>query len=98
MPPSQPIRATRGVRDILPRERAAWRVAEQAAARVAERFGYQEIETPILEPAQLVERGVGGETDIVAKELYKFKDPDKRWLVLRPAGTAGTRRADFQGD
>jgi histidyl-tRNA synthetase len=98
MPPSQPIRATRGVRDILPRERPAWRVAEKAAARVAERFGYQEIETPILEPAELVERGVGGETDIVAKELYKFNDRDKRWLVLRPEGTAGTVRAYFEGN
>jgi histidyl-tRNA synthetase len=98
MPPSQPIRATRGVRDILPRERAAWRLAEQAAARVAERFGYQQIETPILEPAELVERGVGGETDIVAKELYKFNDRDKRWLVLRPEGTAGTVRAYFEGN
>jgi len=98
MPPSQPIRATRGVRDILPRERAAWRVAESAATRVAERFGYQQIETPILEPAELVERGVGGETDIVAKELYKFNDRDKRWLVLRPEGTAGTVRAYFEGN
>ena len=98
MPPSQPIRATRGVRDILPRERAAWRYAEAAAARVAERFGYQQIETPILEPAELIERGVGGETDIVAKELYKFNDRDKRWLVLRPEGTAGTVRAYFEGN
>src|SRR6202011_1016880 len=98
MPPSQPIRATRGVRDILPRERAVWRVAESAAARVAERFGYQQLETPILEPAELVERGVGGETDIVSKELYKFNDRDKRWLVLRPEGTAGTVRAYFEGN
>ena len=98
MPPSQPIRATRGVRDILPRERAAWRVAEEAAERIAERFGYQQIETPILEPAELVERGVGGETDIVAKELYKFNDRDKRWLVLRPEATAGVVRAYFEGN
>ena len=98
MPPSQPIRATRGVRDILPRERAAWRVAEGAAARVALSYGYQEIETPILEPAELIERGVGDETDIVAKELYKFNDRDKRWLVLRPEGTAGTVRAYFEGN
>jgi histidyl-tRNA synthetase len=98
MPPSQPIRATRGVRDILPQERPAWRLAEQAAARVAERFGYQQIETPILEPAELIERGVGGETDIVSKELYKFNDRDKRWLVLRPEGTAGTVRAYFEGN
>jgi histidyl-tRNA synthetase len=98
MPPSQPIRATRGVRDILPRERAAWRVAEEAAERIAERFGYQQIETPILEPAELVERGVGGETDIVGKELYKFNDRDKRWLVLRPEATAGVVRAYFEGN
>ena len=35
MPPSQPIRATRGVRDILPKERAVWRTAEEAAALVS---------------------------------------------------------------
>jgi len=98
VPSSQPIRATRGVRDILPADRPAWRHAELAAARVAERFGYQQIETPILEPAELIERGVGGETDIVSKELYKFNDRDKRWLVLRPEGTAGTVRAYFEGN
>ena len=98
MPPSQPIRATRGVRDILPRELATWRMAAGAATRIAERFGYEQIETPILEPAELIERGVGGETDIVSKELYKFNDRDKRWLVLRPEGTAGTVRAYFEGN
>src|ERR1700736_2221505 len=98
MPPSQPIRATRGVRDILPKERAVWRTAEAKAARLAESFGYEQIETPILEPAELVERGVGGETDVVAKELYKFNDRDKRWLVLRPEATAGVVRAYFEGN
>jgi histidyl-tRNA synthetase len=98
VPPSQPIRATRGVRDILPAERAIWRFAEQKAAGVAESFGYQQIETPILEPAELIERGVGDETDIVSKELYKFNDRDKRWLVLRPEATAGTVRAYFEGN
>jgi histidyl-tRNA synthetase len=98
MPSSQPIRATRGVRDILPAERPGWRHAEKTAMAVAERFGYQQIETPILEPAELIERGVGNETDIVSKELYKFNDRDKRWLVLRPEGTAGTVRAYFEGN
>ena len=73
-------------------------MATGAAARIAERFGYEQIETPILEPAELIERGVGGETDIVSKELYKFNDRDKRWLVLRPEGTAGTVRAYFEGN
>ena len=98
MPPSQPIRATRGVRDILPADRPAWRRAEDAARAVAESYGYQQLETPILEPAELVERGVGDETDIVSKELYKFNDRDKRWLVLRPEATAGVVRAYFEGN
>jgi histidyl-tRNA synthetase len=72
-------------------------VAEQKAASIAERYGYQQIETPILEPAELVERGVGESTDVVTKELYKFQDPGDRWLVLRPEGTAGTVRAYFEG-
>ncbi|TMD52677.1 MAG: histidine--tRNA ligase, partial [Chloroflexi bacterium] len=91
------MRATRGVRDILPQERAAWRAAEKAATSIAERYGYQQIETPILEPAELIERGVGESTDVVTKELYKFQDPGERWLVLRPEGTAGTVRAYFEG-
>lgn len=98
MAPTEPIRATRGVRDLLPAARAPWQVAERAAAVVAERFGYQEIETPIIEPAELVERGVGDETDVVSKELYKFQDPGRRWLVLRPEGTVGVVRAYFEGN
>lgn len=98
MPPTEPIRATRGVRDLLPAERPAWQLVEGAAAVVAERFGYQEIETAIIEPAELVERGVGDDTDIVSKELYKFQDPGKRWLVLRPEATVGVLRAYFEGN
>jgi len=98
MAPTEPIRATRGVRDLLPAQRSAWQVVERAAAVVAERFGYQEIQTPIIEPAELVERGVGDDTDIVSKELYKFQDPGRRWLVLRPEATAGVLRAYFEGN
>ena len=96
MAPTEPIRATRGVRDRLPAERPAWQVVERAAGVVAERFGYQEIQTPIIEPAELVERGVGDDTDIVSKELYKFQDPGRRWLVLRPEGTVGVLRGQPQ--
>ncbi len=66
MPRSEPIKAVRGVRDILPRDRALWRAAERTAAEVAARFGYQEIVTPIIEHLELIER-VGEDTDAVAK-------------------------------
>ena len=84
------------MRDILPRERAIWRVAEKAAADVARRFGYEEITTPLIEHAELIER-VGEDTDAVAKELYRFDDRGGRNLALRPEATAGVVRAYFEG-
>src|ERR1700704_599123 len=73
MPRSEPIKAVRGMRDLLPRERPIWRAAEHAAEDVARRFGYEEIVTPPAEHAELIER-VGEDTDAVAKELYRFED------------------------
>ena len=84
------------MRDILPRDRAIWRVAEMAAAEVARSFGYEEIVTPVIEHAELIER-VGEETDAVAKELYRFDDRGGRNLALRPEATAGVVRAYFEG-
>jgi histidyl-tRNA synthetase len=96
MPRTEPIKAVRGVRDILPSQLPLWRVAEQAGRDVARRFGYQEIVTPILEPAELIER-VGEDTDAVSKELYRFEDRGGRMLALRPEATAGVVRAYFEG-
>jgi histidyl-tRNA synthetase len=84
------------MRDILPSQRAIWRVAEEAAASVARRFGYEEIVTPVIEHAELIER-VGEDTDAVAKELYRFEDRGGRQLALRPEATAGVVRAYFEG-
>ena len=84
------------MRDILPSQRAIWRVAEKAAADVARSFGYEEIVTPVIEHAELIER-VGEDTDAVAKELYRFEDRGGRQLALRPEATAGVVRAYFEG-
>jgi histidyl-tRNA synthetase len=96
MPRTEPIKAVRGMRDLMPQERALWRTVEKAASRVARSFGYQEIVTPILEHADLIER-VGTDTDAVAKELYRFEDRGGRQLALRPEATAGIVRAYFEG-
>ncbi|HKW72179.1 MAG TPA: histidine--tRNA ligase [Candidatus Dormibacteraeota bacterium] len=95
MPRSEPIKAVRGVRDILPSERPLWRAAERSAAEVAERFGYEEIVTPILEHAELIERA-GEDTDAFGKELYSFVDRGDRRIALRPDATAGVVRAYFE--
>jgi histidyl-tRNA synthetase len=103
MPTTTPIKAARGVRDILPAERAAFAVVEHAAREGARRYGYQEVEVPVIEPVELIERGVGGDTDVARKELYRLEphgdgDADSAArLVLRPEATASMVRAYFQG-
>jgi len=93
---SQPIKAARGIRDILPAAIPLWRLAEQGAADAAKRSGYQEIATPIIEQLELIER-VGEETDAVAKELYRLEKRGSQSLALRPEATAGVVRAYFDG-
>ena len=93
---SQPIKAARGVRDILPAAIPLWRQAEQGASDAATKFGYQEISTPIIEQLELIQR-VGEETDAVAKELYRLEKRGSQNLALRPEATAGVVRAYFEG-
>src|SRR5260370_42006301 len=93
---SEPIQSVRGVRDILPRDRPVWRLAEKAAADTAQRFGYEEIAPPIIGYTELIER-VGTDTDAVAKELYRFEDRGGGNLALLPEAVTGAVRAYFGG-
>ncbi len=68
------FQAIKGTRDILPPETALWNRVEQTAHEVFATFGYGEIRLPIFEPTELFARAVGGETDIVSKEMYTFED------------------------
>lgn len=95
MPRPEPIKAVRGVRDLVPSERALWRVAERAAEATARSYGYEEIVTPVLEHAELIERA-GDDSDAFVKELYKFTDRGGRNVALRPEATAGVVRAYFE--
>lgn len=88
-----PIRAVRGVRDILPAESPRWQRAEAAARAVFEAYGYREIRLPLFERTELFARGIGDETDIVRKEMYTFDDRGGESLTLRPEATASLLRA-----
>ena len=87
------FRAPRGTYDILPDDQPYWSFAFETAAKTAARFGYGRIDTPLFEPTDLFERGVGDATDIVQKEMYTFEDHGGDSLTLRPEGTAGVCRA-----
>jgi histidyl-tRNA synthetase len=68
------FQAIKGTRDLLPPETELWNRVEQAAREVFGTFGFGEIRPPIFEPTELFARAVGGETDIVSKEMYTFPD------------------------
>ncbi len=66
------FQAIKGTRDLLPPETELWNRVEQTAREVFGTFGFGEIRLPIFEPTELFARAVGGETDIVSKEMYSF--------------------------
>ena len=97
------LSAVKGMNDILPASvprkevlpcNTTWVWFDDVVRRVMQRYGYQYIVTPVVEPTQLFVRGLGEVTDIVEKEMYSFTDAmngDK--LTLRPEATAGIVRA-----
>ncbi|HHX77812.1 MAG TPA: histidine--tRNA ligase [Firmicutes bacterium] len=86
-------KAPRGTRDILPGEVERWLLLEDIARNLCCLYNYREIRTPIFEHTELFQRSVGEDTDIVAKEMYSFKDRSDRSLTLRPENTASVVRA-----
>jgi histidyl-tRNA synthetase len=93
------IKSSRGTRDLLPPDTALWNFVETAVRDVFRAYNFHEIRTPIFESTELFARGVGEETDIVAKEMFTWEDrgraeTDKgQSLTLRPENTAGVVRA-----
>src|SRR5437016_11388174 len=93
------IKAIRGTRDLLPPETQLWNFVEAKVREVMRAYNFQEIRTPIFEATELFARGVGEETDIVAKEMYTWEDRGRaqsdsgQSLTLRPENTAGVVRA-----
>lgn len=69
---------------------------ETLAHSLASQSGFSEIRIPIFEFTELFARSIGGDTDIVEKEMYTFLDRDGSSLTLRPEGTAGVVRAVLQ--
>jgi histidyl-tRNA synthetase len=92
------FRAPRGLRDLLPAERAGMARLETLGAELAARYGYQPIETPLFEQVGVFERGIGEATDVIEKELFVLQpreEDGERW-ALRPEPTAGIARAYIQ--
>lgn len=88
------IQRLTGMHDVLPDDRRYWDAIIAAAESLARRYGFQRIDTPIIEATELFVRGVGEGSDFfVQKEMYTIPESDGSSITLRPEFTAGFVRA-----
>ncbi len=70
----------KGFRDFLPQEAAARKNIQHTFEKIFESFGFQPIDTPVLEYTEVLLGKGGGETD---KQMYRFSDQGKRDVAMR---------------
>jgi histidyl-tRNA synthetase len=85
---NQPVQ---GMSDVAAPEVCLWQRLEQLARETMERYGFEELRTPVVEFESVFTRSLGETTDVVQKEMYVFEKGGRR-LCLRPEGTAGVMR------
>ena len=90
------ISSLRGMNDILSDDYERFTHFIDTATKIAQRYGFHFIQTPLLEETALFKRSVGESSDIVGKEMYQFIDKGENDVCLRPEGTAGVVRAFIQ--
>lgn len=83
------MRLPAGVRDWLPHELRRKRAVEEALRSVFERWGYAEVQTPVLERREVLEIGVGPRN---TGKAFWLPDRDGSQLALRPEMTTPIAR------
>lgn len=86
----------RGMRDLLPGDQPYWNQIRKVTSRMALEYGFQRIDLPVMEYANLFSSSIGKGTDIVDKEMYTFTTKSGDKVALRPEFTAGVCRAYIQ--
>jgi len=86
------IKPLRGMKDLAFDDAKRFEYFVDTASEVAKNYGYEYLETPLLEETALFKRSVGDSSDIVNKEMYQFTDKGGNDVCLRPEGTAGVVR------
>ncbi len=85
----RPVRNLPGSEDLIGRSASRLADLEALLSGVLDRWGYEEVRTPIIEDADLFLRKSGGE---LAARLYRIDDPGGARAALRPEFTASTIR------
>ncbi|PIR98380.1 MAG: histidine--tRNA ligase [Candidatus Colwellbacteria bacterium CG10_big_fil_rev_8_21_14_0_10_41_28] len=87
------LQVPKGMRDVFAEGVLRKEKLYKVGRDIFEFYGFEQIETPILEKEELFVRSVGSETDIVQKEMYAIKGGGSNKLVLRPEMTASVMRS-----
>ena len=87
------INSIKGMHDLLSTQTKNWKQIENLLHNFFDIHGYDEIRTPVVEKAELFNRVIGNETDIVNKEMYSWEDQDGKRVALRPELTAPAVRS-----
>lgn len=82
-----------GMHDILPEDQLYFQKIYKTSEGIAKFYGFEKIETPIIEEAELFSKGIGIATDIVEKQMFTFRTKGGDFLALRPEGTTSIARA-----
>ena len=82
----------KGVRDFYPEDMAVQRYIFDMWSRTAERFGFEEYDSSILEPADLYRAKGAENAEMVNEQTYTFTDRGEREVTLRPEMTPSVAR------
>jgi histidyl-tRNA synthetase len=83
------FQTVRGMRDLMPDEAETLNFVICKARDTAQRYGYKEVITPMVEPYELLSAKSGEE---ISSRMFTFKDLGDRKVALRPEFTASIAR------
>lgn len=86
------VTLVRGTKDLFGLELQKQKKIINIASHLAKLYNFLELQTPIIEKAELFLRNLGENSDVVSKEIYTFLDKKNEPLALRPEFTACVMR------
>ena len=91
------IRCVRGTKDLFKEQLQLHEEIILVAQKISNTYGFERCSVPIIEYSEVFSRALGGESDLVNKEMYSFLDRSGKSVTLRPEFTAGVMRAVVTG-
>ena len=87
------LQSLAGMHDILPQDQVYFKKFNKSIEGVSHYYGFNRIDVPVLEQAEVFIKGTGQGTDIVEKEMYSFRTKGGDLVSFRPEFTPGIVRS-----